>query len=54
MWQNEEPHDLCSSPNNIRAIKSRRTKRAGHVARVEENRNTCAVLMWKPERRKQL
>jgi hypothetical protein len=31
---NEELHDLYSSPNIIRAIKSRRMKWAGHVARM--------------------
>jgi hypothetical protein len=31
---NEELHDLYSSPNIIRVIKSRRMKRAGHVARM--------------------
>jgi len=29
---NEELYDFCSSPNTIRVIKSRRIKRAGHVA----------------------
>jgi hypothetical protein len=30
----EEFHDLYSSPNNVRAIKSRRIRWAGHVARM--------------------
>jgi hypothetical protein len=32
---NEELHNLYSSPNIIRAIKSRRMRWAGHVARME-------------------
>jgi hypothetical protein len=35
---NEELHNLYSSPNNIRQIKSRRMRRAGHVSRMGENR----------------
>jgi hypothetical protein len=31
---NEELHNLYSSPNIIRMIKSRRMTRAGHVARM--------------------
>jgi hypothetical protein len=33
---NEELHILYSSPNIIRQIKSRRKRRAGHVARMRE------------------
>jgi hypothetical protein len=33
---NEELHNLCSSPNIIRMIKSRRMRWAGHVARMKE------------------
>jgi hypothetical protein len=33
---NEELHNLCSSPNIIRMIKSRRRRCAGHVARRGE------------------
>jgi hypothetical protein len=35
---NEELHNFYSSPNIIRMIKSRRMRRAGHVARMEETR----------------
>jgi len=35
---NEELNDLYSTPNIIRVIKSRRTRWAGHVARMEEGR----------------
>jgi hypothetical protein len=31
---NDELHDLYSSPNIVRVIKSRRMRRAGHVARM--------------------
>jgi hypothetical protein len=34
-----ELHNLCSSPDIIRQIKSRRMRWAGHVARMEEERN---------------
>jgi hypothetical protein len=36
---NEELHNLYSSPNIIRMIKSSRTKWAGHVARTGAKRN---------------
>jgi hypothetical protein len=36
---NEELHNLYSSPNIIRMIKSRKMKWAGHVARMGEKRN---------------
>jgi branched-subunit amino acid aminotransferase/4-amino-4-deoxychorismate lyase len=34
---NEELHDLYSSPNTIRVIKSRIMRWAGHVARMEKS-----------------
>jgi hypothetical protein len=46
---NEELHNLYSSPNIIRIIKSRRMRRAGHVARIWENRNGYRILVEKPE-----
>jgi hypothetical protein len=36
---NEELHNLYSSPSIIRMIKSRRMRWAGHVARMGEKRN---------------
>jgi hypothetical protein len=33
-FHNEELHDLYSSPNIVRVIKSRRMRWAGHVARM--------------------
>jgi hypothetical protein len=41
---NEELHDLYSSPSIIRITKSRRMRLAGHVARMEENRNAYRLL----------
>jgi hypothetical protein len=35
---NEELHDLYSSPNIVRVIKSKRIRWAGHVARMGEGR----------------
>jgi len=35
---NEELNDLCSSPNIVRVIKSRRMRWALHVARTDEER----------------
>ena len=46
---NEELYDLDSVPNVIRVIKPRRMRWAVHVARVEETRNACGVLVGKPE-----
>jgi hypothetical protein len=37
---NDELHYLYSSPNIIRMIKSRRMRWAGHVAHMEEKRNS--------------
>jgi hypothetical protein len=51
---NEELHILYSSPNIIRQIKSRRMKRAGHVARMGEERNVYRVLMGGPEGKRPL
>jgi len=51
---NEELNDLYSSPNIVRVIKSRRTRQAGHVARMEEGRSLYRVLVGKPEGRRPL
>jgi hypothetical protein len=45
----EELHILYSSPNIIRQIKSRRMNWAGHVTRMEQEKNVYRVLMGKPE-----
>jgi hypothetical protein len=46
---NEELHNLYSSPDIIRQIKSRLMKWAGHVARMGEERKVYKVLVEKPE-----
>jgi hypothetical protein len=46
---NEELHNLYSSPNIIRMIKSRRMRWAGHVARMGETRNAYRILVGQPE-----
>jgi hypothetical protein len=42
-------HNLYSSPNTIRQIKSRRKRWIGHVACMGEGRNMYRVLVGKPE-----
>ena len=51
---NEELNDLCSSPNIVRVIKSRRMRWAGHVARMVEERWVYRVLVGKPEGKRSL
>jgi hypothetical protein len=41
---NEELHNLYSSPNIIRMIKSRRMRWEGHIARMGEKRNSYRIL----------
>jgi hypothetical protein len=47
--QNEELHNLYSSPDIIRMMKSRRIRSAGHVARMRKMRNAYKILVGKPE-----
>jgi transcription termination factor 2 len=49
-----ELHNLYSSPNIIRMIKSRRMRWAGHVARMEETRNAYRILVRKPKGKRPL
>jgi hypothetical protein len=42
---NKELNDPHSLPNIVRVIKSRRMRRAGHVARVGERRGAYRVLV---------
>jgi hypothetical protein len=42
---NKKFRNLYSSPSIIRIIKSRRMRWAGHVARMEENRNVYRLLL---------
>jgi hypothetical protein len=46
---NEELHNLYSSPNIIRMIKSRRMRWARYVALMREKRNADRILVGKPE-----
>jgi hypothetical protein len=46
---NEELHTLYASPSIIRMIKSKRMRRAGHAARIRKKKNTCRMLVGKPE-----
>ena len=46
---NEEVNDLYSSPNIVRVIKSRRTRWAGHVARMGGERGR--IVSWWGNRR---
>jgi hypothetical protein len=51
---NEELHNLNSSPNIIRMIKSRRMRWAGHVARMGQTRNAYRIVVGKPEGKRPL
>jgi hypothetical protein len=51
---NEEFHNLYSSPDNIRQVKSRRMRWAGHVARKGEDRTVYKVSVVKPEGKRAL
>jgi hypothetical protein len=51
---NEELHNLYSSPDIIRQVKSRRMRWAGHVARMGGERKVYKVLVGKPEGRRPL
>jgi hypothetical protein len=53
-FDNEELHNLYSSPNIIRQIKSRRMRWAKHVARMGEERKVYSILVGKPERKRTL
>jgi len=51
---NEELRNLYISPNIIRAIKSRRLKWSGHVARMGEIKNAYRILVGNSEGKKTL
>ena len=53
-FYNEELNDLYSSPNNVRVIKSRRMRWAGHVARMGEERGVYRVFLGKQEGKRPL
>jgi hypothetical protein len=56
--QNVELHGLYRSPNIVRVIKTKRSRWAGHVARMEEDMSAFKILagiptgkgsLWKPK-----
>jgi hypothetical protein len=49
-----ELHNLYSSPDFIRQMKSRRMRWAGHVTRMGAGRNVYRVLVGKPEGKRSL
>jgi hypothetical protein len=51
---NEELHNLYSSPDIIRQVKTWRMRWAGHVARMGEERKVYKVLVGKPEGKRPL
>jgi hypothetical protein len=51
---NDELHNLYSSQNIVRVIKSRRMRWAGHVARMEEGRCVYRFLVGRPEGKRPL
>jgi hypothetical protein len=51
---NGELHNLYSSPDIIRQLKSRRIRWAGHVARMGAGRNLYRVFVGKPEGKRPL
>jgi hypothetical protein len=51
---NHKLHDLYSSLNIVRVIKSRRMRWAGHVARMGEGRGVYRVLVGGPEGKRPL
>jgi hypothetical protein len=53
-FQNEKLHNLYSSPDIIRQVKSRRMRWAGHVARMGEDRKVYKFSVGKPEGKRPL
>jgi hypothetical protein len=51
---NEELHNLHTSPDIIRVIKSRRMRWAGHIACMGKMRNAYNILVGKPEGKRPL
>jgi hypothetical protein len=46
---NDEIHNLYSSPNIVRVVKSKRMMWAGHVARMGDGGGVYGVLIGRPE-----
>ena len=53
-FHNEELHNLCSSFNIVWVTKSRKLRRAGHVATVEEGGSALKILTGKPTGKRSL
>jgi hypothetical protein len=53
-FHNDELHNLYSSPNIVRVIKSRRMRWVGHVARMGKGRGVYRVLVGRPEGKRPL
>jgi hypothetical protein len=51
---NKELHNLYSSPDIIRQVKSRRMRWAGHVTRMREEIKVFKILVGKPEGKRPL
>jgi hypothetical protein len=51
---NEELNDLYPLPNIVWVVKSRQMRWAGHVARMEKDREVHRVLVGKPEGKRPL
>jgi hypothetical protein len=51
---NDELNDLYSLPSIVRMVKSRRMRRAGHVARMGKDSGVHRVLVEKPEGKRPL
>jgi hypothetical protein len=51
---NDELHNLYSSPNTDRVIKSRRMRGAEHVACMREGRGVYRVLVGRPKGKRQM
>jgi hypothetical protein len=51
---NEELHNLYSSPDFIKQVKSRRMRWVGHVERMGEARKVYKILAGKPEGKRPL
>jgi hypothetical protein len=53
-FHNDELHNLYSSPNIVRMIKSRRMRWAGHMACMVEGRGVYRVLVGRPKGKRPL
>jgi hypothetical protein len=51
IFHNEERHNLYSSPNKIRRMKSRKMSWAGNITRKGKKRNADKIMVRKPEER---